>query len=404
MKSFTRCLFLFSLFFWPGFSSTLAGEGPILETGKTVIYYSESCHGCQEYIDEAMIPLLKGLGVREIIKKDYVNIPANRKELFERKQALGVPPELQGHITTFVGEMTILEGHVPSSIIADLMAQGDRAGDARVVIYQDEMKDPTHYRVWVGKGQPRTFPIDFPIVKALEDTRSSPSVADSRGRRLLSAVLVTGLLDGINPCAFAVLLFFIAFLFTMNKTRHSVYRMGITYIAAIYATYFLIGLGLLKAFSISGTPHLMARVGAVLVILLGAIHIKDYFFPNLPITVRVPKVGENVIVKWAYRATFPATLVLGFLVGLCTFPCSGGIYVATIGLLQSQTTYFKGLSYLLLYNLMFVVPLIVILMTASSKVIAGKLLHWERIWKGKMHIFYGAVMIGVGVVILVWFV
>jgi cytochrome c biogenesis protein CcdA len=180
--------------------------------------------------------------------------------------------------------------------------------------------------------------------------------------------------------------------------------MGIAYIAAIYLTYFMIGLGLLKAFAISGSPHLMARVGAFLVILLGAIHLKDYFFPNLPVTVRVPKVGQDAITNWAYKATFPATIVLGFLVGLCTFPCSGGIYVATIGLLQSKATLFKGLGYLVLYNLMFVLPLVFILAAASSKVVAGRLLHLERVWKGKMHLFYGTAMVGVGVVILAWFV
>jgi cytochrome c biogenesis protein CcdA len=51
----------------------------------------------------------------------------------------------------------------------------------------------------------------------------------------------------------------------------------------------------------------------------------------------------------------------GFLVGLCTFPCSGGIYIAIIGLLASQTTYLRGVSYLGLYNLAFIAPLLIIL-------------------------------------------
>ncbi len=392
------------LFLLSPFSTASGGEASIFGKGKATIYYNEACHGCKGYIEDSLIPLLKDSNIQEIIKKDYLNEPASRRELFETKQALDVPPDMQGHITTFVNDKIILEGHVPSEIIRDIIRLEISERYPRLVIYQDKMENPTHYQVWVGKGKPETFSIDAPISVALGNLRPQPSSIETEGEILFSAVLATGLLDGVNPCAFAVLLFFIAFLFTIQKTRHSISWMGITYIAAIYLTYFLIGLGLLKAFTISSAPHLMARVGAFLVIFLGAIHIKDYFFPNLPITVRVPKVGENAIVTWAYKATFPATIVLGFLVGLCTFPCSGGIYVATIGLLQSQATFYKGLGYLVLYNLMFVLPLVVMLAAASSKVMAGRLLHWERVWKGKMHIFYGATMIGVGAVILAWFV
>ncbi len=399
-----RYLHLFLLPLLPAIVSASGGEAPILGEEKAVIYYSEACRGCTGYIDETLIPLLRRLGVQEITKKDYVNEPANRRELLELKQGLGVPPQMQGHITTFVNESIILEGHVPHGIIEDLMTKEIRKRYARIVVYQDEMKTPTHYQLWVLKEEPKTFSIDVPISKALDDLRPDTSMVGNTGKILLSAVLVTGFLDGINPCTFAVLLFFIVFLFTIKKTRQSIAWMGITYILAIYLTYFLIGLGFLKAFTIGDSPHLMAKVGAILVILLGVIHIKDYFFPNLPVTLRVPKFGENAIVNWAYKATFPATFVLGVLVGLCTFPCSGGIYVAVIGLLQSKISFLKGLGYLTLYNVMFVLPLVFILAAASSKVVTGRLLHWERSRKGAMHFLSGAAMISLGVVILVWFV
>jgi len=78
--------------------------------------------------------------------------------------------------------------------------------------------------------------------------------------------------------------------------------------------------------------------------------------------------------------------------------------VAVIGLLQSKMSFFKGLGYLMLYNVMFVLPLVFILTAASSKVVTGKLLHWERSGKRAMHFFSGVTMISLGVVILVWFV
>jgi len=95
----------------------------------------------------------------------------------------------------------------------------------------------------------------------------------------------------------------------------------------------------------AGNHHLMAKIGAWLVIGLGLINLKDYLFPNLPIHLRIPTIAHGTIQDWLKRATFPAAGVGGFLVGLCTFPCSGGIYVAIVGLLALQTTYLQGVSY-----------------------------------------------------------
>lgn len=73
------------------------------------------------------------------------------------------------------------------------------------------------------------------------------------------------------------------------------------------------------------------------------------------------------------RATLPSTLIVGALVGLCTLPCSGSIYVAILGLLTSQTTYLEGLGYLAVYNLMYVAPLILILLLTTSRPVAKNL-------------------------------
>ncbi len=101
-------------------------------------------------------------------------------------------------------------------------------------------------------------------------------------------IVSTGFLDGLNPCAFAVLLFFISFLFTIRKTKASIWKMGLVYISAIYLVYLGIGVGLLKTILITGQHHLMAKVGAWLVITLGIINLKDYFFHKLPLHLTIP--------------------------------------------------------------------------------------------------------------------
>ncbi len=195
-----------------------------------------------------------------------------------------------------------------------------------------------------------------------------------------------------------------AFLFVIRRTRANTLKMGAVYIAAIFTVYFLIGIGLLQTILISGVPHLMARVGAVLVIALGVINLLNYVFPQIPVILKTPKVSWERIKERMVQATYPSAMVAGLLVGLCTFPCSGGIYVAVLGLLASQTSYSVGLGYLLLYNLMFILPLVVILAGVTNRPVARKLATWERSRSDLLRLISGVVMVALGVIILVAFV
>jgi cytochrome c biogenesis protein CcdA len=69
-------------------------------------------------------------------------------------------------------------------------------------------------------------------------------------------------------------------------------------------------------------------------------------------------------VRWP---PFIPALTTGVLVGLCTVPCSGAIYLGVLGLLATRTTYAEGLAYLVLYNGIFVLPLVAMLALASSR-------------------------------------
>jgi cytochrome c biogenesis protein CcdA len=104
------------------------------------------------------------------------------------------------------------------------------------------------------------------------------------------------------------------------------------------------------------------------------------------------------------RATLPSAFVGGLLVGLCTFPCSGGIYVAILGLLSTRSSYLSGLGYLYLYNLMFVLPLIVILAAVGNPSTARRLAAWESTHRHQARLLSALLMIAVGVLILLFFV
>lgn len=219
------------------------------------------------------------------------------------------------------------------------------------------------------------------------------------GKWLLPLVGVAALIDSINPCAFSILILTIAFLFSIGKIRSSVLKIGSSYISGIFVTYILIGLGVLQTLHLFNTPHFMARVGALLLIVLGLINLINELFPSFPIKLRIPSVAHRKMAELMEKGSMPTAFLLGVLVGLCEFPCTGGPYLMVLGLLHDQATYFRGLGYLLLYNAIFVLPLVVILLIASNATLVEKVSGWQQKEKKLMRFGGGIAMVILGVII-----
>jgi len=224
---------------------------------------------------------------------------------------------------------------------------------------------------------------------------------------VLALIVVSGLLDGVNPCAFAVLLFFTAFLFitsrtSLEQTKRRVLLVGSIYITGVYLAYLMVGIGIIRAISIAPFPHLVGKIGGLLVVLLGAINIKDYFWPGRGFSLRMATSQWRAVRKWIRKSTIPSSFIAGLLVSLFEFPCTGGIYFAILGMLAQKTTFIQGFVYLLIYNVAFVLPLIVLLLFASRrKVMEFSLEKWQRRSGKRMRLLLGLVMVILGVFLLV---
>ena len=219
------------------------------------------------------------------------------------------------------------------------------------------------------------------------------------GKWLLPLVAVAALIDSINPCAFSILLVTIAFLFSIEKLRSNIVQIGGSYIFGIFAVYILIGLGILQALHLFGVPNFMAKVGALLLIVLGGINLVNEFFPDFPIKLKVPHVAHRKIAELMERGSMGMAFLLGAFVGLCEFPCTGGPYLMVLGLLHDQATYLKGLFYLIFYNLIFVLPLVVILFIAGNESLLNKVQKWQQREKKDIRIWAGIAMILLGMLI-----
>ena len=382
------------------------------DSRKAEVYFNEACADCSVYLGEELLPALKELGVENIEVKDYINNRSFRKELNNYNEAIDVPLELQSHLMVFIDEgRLVFGGHVPADITRELLLNSENFPED-FLVFQDKMEGHgdivSNYQVWSPGVPVQIYDIAEPIDTHLRWYEENKDHFEDNGERnkkgIIGLVLLTGLLDGVNPCAIAVLIFFIAFLFTLQSGIGKIFKYGLVYIAVIYLVYLGIGLGLFKAIIISGEPHLMAKVGALLVIVLGAINIIGYYLPKFPIKLQIPSFTQGALKKWLTKATLPAVVVGAFLVGLCTFPCSGGIYVAIVGLLASRGTFLSGLGYLLAYNAMFILPLVLLLALAGNRYTLGRVAAWQSKTDRGLKFWSGIVMIALGVIIILWFV
>lgn len=215
-------------------------------------------------------------------------------------------------------------------------------------------------------------------------------------------VSVAALIDSINPCAFSVLLLTIAFLLSIGKMRASVLKIGSVYILGLFTVYIAIGLGLLQALHIFNTPHFMAKVGAALLILLGGINLINEFFPEFPVKLKIPHAAHHKMAILMEKGSAPTAFMLGVLVGLCEFPCTGGPYLMVLGLLHDKATYVKGLAYLFYYNVLFVLPLAIILAIASNKLLLDKVQTWQKQERKGMRLWGGVAMVVLGIIIFLF--
>jgi cytochrome c-type biogenesis protein len=220
------------------------------------------------------------------------------------------------------------------------------------------------------------------------------------GAWLLPLVLVSALLDSVHPCSFSILLITIAFLFGLQATREKILRVGGVYIAGIFASYLLIGLGILKVLHLFNTPHFMGKLGATLLILFGIVNLVNRFFPNVPLKLSMPSFTKRPMANLMEKASFAAAFGLGALVGICQFPCMGGPYLMVIGLLRDQVTYAVGFWYLFLYNALLIIPLALVLWFAADKSVVDKMQEWKRDHVSRVRLIAGIAMVALGALIL----
>jgi len=231
----------------------------------------------------------------------------------------------------------------------------------------------------------------------------------------LPVIIGAAVIDSINPCAFGVLIFFLAYMLKISKDKTRVLIDGIGYVIGVYLTYLFLGAlvylaisNFIESFRFITTPFYQA-VG-IIIILFGLIELKDFAFPGKGPSLQImPRFAAKIKV---WTASFGRTakknkfaslwlaIVLGFLVALVELPCTGAPYIAVIAILvQAGIPLVEALPLLMIYNIIFVLPLIGIITLVYKGMATKSLIAWKNSHKGFMRLAAGILLIALGIFI-----
>ena len=307
-----------------------------------IVYFHK--HGCQK--------CARAVKVLKRLKEKYPQIVVDQRNakteqtLFEATGTLYDVPEIK-RLTTpavFVGD---------TALIGELNEQGLENA------IQKHLKTGVTSRLKEAETQ--------------IDTAESEIVNRFYGFGILT-VAGAGLLDGINPCAFATIVFFISYMNLVGRGRKEMLIAGGAFALAVFGTYLLLGLGMLSFMSYlnqySGIAKCVYLLAATATFALAGLSLYDAVKAKQgktkDILLQLPRALKQRIHKVIREQTrtsgvIAGAMVIGFIISALELVCTGQVYLPTLTFVAGiEGMRAHAISYLLLYNIMFIVPLIVV--------------------------------------------
>jgi len=178
----------------------------------------------------------------------------------------------------------------------------------------------------------------------------------------------------LNPCAFATLIFFISYLTFVGRKKREIFWVGVGFSAAVFGTYLLIGFGILSFIQHLSFLPLFSRIVYLITIAialaLGGLSLYDYIQLRRgrasEMKLQLPdflkkRIHETIRKESKSSRYFVAAIASGFVISLLEFTCTGQVYLPTILFVTNiPSLKTSAVFYLVLYNLMFILPLLII--------------------------------------------
>jgi hypothetical protein len=217
--------------------------------------------------------------------------------------------------------------------------------------------------------------------------------------------LMIAAMDAFNPCAFFVLLFLLGLL-ANQRDRSRMLVIGGLFVTVSGVLYFAFMAAWLSLFRMIGNLDWVTAAAALLALAIGVVNVKDFFAFKRGVSLTIPasrlpriyRRGRAVLAAGSFPTMVGATLVLAVAANFYELLCTAGfpmVYTRVLTLhALSPAGYY---AYLALYNLIYVVPLLVIVLVVTFAL--GRTQLSER--QGRLlKLVSGLMMGGLGLVLL----
>jgi hypothetical protein len=220
----------------------------------------------------------------------------------------------------------------------------------------------------------------------------------------LFTLAVAGL-DAFNPCAFFVLLFLLSLL-VHARSRWRMALVGGIFILFSGVMYFAFMAAWLNVFLVTGKLRLVTAIAGAIAVVLAVLNIKDYFLPGRGLSLSIPDEAKPGLFARMRRLTtagalppvIAGTVALAIVANSYELLCTAGfplVFTRVLTLSDLSTPAYYG--YLGLYNVVYVIPLLVIVGVFVATLGSRKLSEREgRVLK----LMSGTMMLGLGFVLL----
>lgn len=318
-------------------------------------YYGKGCPHCgrmdarfKSFIDEYDL---------DYEKREIYYDSENRQEMFDLYVKFGLDPGKSGVPTALLDNRSLIIGEVSKKRLDSILEEHVENESAKGIITEDsfspiEEKDPTS--------------------------------------TLTLAVLVgAAIADSVNPCTIAVMTMLLGVV--MTKGREGVFAASLVFIGVIFIAYLLMGLGILQTITNTELTNIFFTFVTVAALALAILEIKAYldYSPGL-LSVEVPMFIRPYMKDIISKATsLPGVAFAALLCSLFLLPCSSGPYLMVLGMVAKSVT-LKGLLYLVIYNFIFVFPMMVIAVAIGlGKTKIEDIGHFREQHIRKLHLIAG---------------
>lgn len=353
-------LILFFVFYYSLFSTQKVMSENISDP---ILYYGIGCSHCakiKEFINNTDLSV-------NIIEKEIYQNPANAQEYNELCDKKSIPVMERGVPLLYADDHIYIGDYEVSTYLKD----------KAIGLTRDHTSDPDE-----------SSNVPTPVV---EKKISAPTIP---------VVILAAMVDAINPCEFAVLLILMSTVLASEDRRRALYS-GLAFSLSIFISYLLMGLGLYSVIASFQLSSAFMKIIGVLAILLGLFNIKDYFWYAKGFLMEVPMAWRPQLKKLIRSVTSPiGAFFIGVLVSLFLLPCTSGPYIVIIGMLGQKESYSNAVWLLILYNLIFVTPMIFITLASYLGMNVNKAEEVRVKNLRRLHLIGGIILLVMGGILL----